>query len=167
MPIQLPIGAEEKFNGVVDLVKMKAIYLGRGRPGHDASSTATIPAELARPTATKWREQMVEAAAEADDELMEKYLEGDELTEDEIKRGLRARTIRSEIVPVLCGSAFKNKGVQALLDAVVDYLPSPTDVTPIEGTLEDGSRSMQRAADDDAPFAPWRSRSRPTRSSAR
>ena len=136
MPIVIPIGAEDKFKGVVDLVKMKAIYLGRGVAGHEVRLRAT-----SRPScveqAKEWREKMVEAAAEANEELMNKYLEAGELTEDEIKHGLRTRTIASEIMPMLCGTAFKNKGVQRMLDAVIDYMPSPVDIPPVTGTDED------------------------------
>jgi len=126
IPMQVPIGAEENFQGVVDLVKMKAIVWNDEDRGAKAEYK-DIPAELADECAT-WREQMVEAAAEATEELMNKYLEEGELTEDEIKAGIRQRTIASEIVPMFCGSAFKNKGVQAMLDGVIDYLPSPVDI---------------------------------------
>ena len=151
VPIQLAIGAEEDFKGVVDLVRMKAIYWNESDQGltYDLED---IPAELAEQAAT-YREQMVEAAAEANEELMDKYLEGGELTEDEIKKGLRIRTLANEIVPALCGSAFKNKGVQAMLDAVVEYLPAPTEVRAIEGVLDDGETVETREADDDAPFS--------------
>jgi len=148
--IQLAIGAEENFRGVVDLVKMKAIIWNEDDQGLTYTEEE-IPLELVA-EALRWREQMVESAAEANEELMDKYLEGVELSEEEIKQGLRLRTLANEIVPALCGSAFKNKGVQAMLDAVVDYLPAPTEVKPIEGLLNDGSSDI-RPADDDAPFA--------------
>ncbi len=150
VPLQLAIGAEEEFKGVIDLIKMKAIYWSEDDKGM-TYELADIPAEY-QELAEEWREHMVEAAAEADDDLMEKYLEEAELTDDEIKRGIRARTLSGEIVPALCGSAFKNKGVQAMLDAVIEYLPSPTEVKPITGELEDGSEG-ERPASDDEPFA--------------
>ncbi len=150
VPIQMTIGAEEGFSGVVDLVKMKAIIWNEADQGL-SFEYGSIPASMADECA-KLHEGLVEAAAEASDELMEKYLEGTPLTEEEIKWGLRTRTIRSEIVPVLGGSAFKNKGVQAMLDAVIDYLPAPTEVKPIEGILEDGT-AVNCPADDKAPFA--------------
>ena len=150
IPIQIPIGAEEKFLGVVDLVKMKAILWDDASQGMKFEY-AEIPAELLA-TAKEWREKMVEAAAEANEELMNKYLEEGDLTVDEIKYALRTRTIAGEIVPMLLGSAFKNKGVQAMLDAVVDYLPSPIDIKPVQGELEDGEMGA-RKADDTEPFA--------------
>ena len=131
VPIQLAIGAEENFRGVIDLIKMKAIIWNESDYGMTFESR-DIPAELVDDCA-EMREYLVEVAAESSDELMEKYLEGVELSEDEIKLGIRQRTLRNEIVPVIGGSAFKNKGVQAMLDAVVDFLPSPTEVKPIEG----------------------------------
>ena len=136
VPIVIPIGAEDNFKGVVDLIKMKAIYLGRGVAGHEVQLRATIPAEL-QADAEKWREQMVEAAAEANEELMNKYLESGELTEAEINAGIRTRTIAGEIQPMLCGTAFKNKGVQRMLDAVIDFMPSPIDIPPVPGTDDD------------------------------
>jgi elongation factor G len=148
--IQIPIGAEDAFKGVVDLVKMKAIYWDEASKGMKFEYR-DIPAELAE-TAREWREKMVEAAAEANEELMNKYLEGHALSEDEIKRGLRLRTLAHEITPMLCGSAFKNKGVQAMLDAVIEYLPSPVDIPPVAGENDRGL-AEQRAADDDAPFS--------------
>ncbi len=151
VPIQMAIGAEEEFLGVVDLVKSKAILWNEADQGM-SFEYGDIPADIADKCA-EMREYMVEAAAEATDELMEKYLEGGELSEEEIKAGLRLRTLASEIVPVLCGSAFKNKGVQAVLDAVIEYLPAPTEVKPIEGTLEDEETVETRPADDNAPFA--------------
>jgi len=151
VPIQLAIGAEENFKGVVDLIRMKAIYWNEEDQGL-TYDLADIPEDM-QADAEHWREQMVENAAEANEELMEKYLEGGELTEDEIKQGLRIRTLNNEIVLALCGSAFKNKGVQAMLDAVIEYLPAPPEVKPIEGTLEDEETVETRGADDDAPFA--------------
>jgi elongation factor G len=150
VPIQLPIGAEEKFEGVIDLIRMKAIYWAEDNMG-TTFDLREIPDEL-RAEATSWREKMVEAAAEADDTLMEKFFEDSELTNDEIRRGLRARTLKGEIVVTLCGSAFKNKGVQAMLDAVIEYMPSPTDVPAIKGILEDESEGA-RHADDTEPFS--------------
>src|SRR5512142_474955 len=148
VPIQVPIGAEDKFQGVVDLVRMKAIYWDDSSQGMKFEYRE-IPAELVE-TAKEWREKMVEAAAEADEELMNKYLEGHALSEDDGKKGLRKRTIANEIVPMLCGSAFKNKGVQAMLDAVVEYMPAPTDIPPVQGELENGKPGERRAADDEA-----------------
>ncbi|MFO8005090.1 elongation factor G [Thioalkalivibrio sp.] len=151
VPIQLPIGAEENFKGVIDLVKMKAIYWNE----EDRGATfeyREIPDEL-RAEADKWRENMVEAAAEANEELMEKYLEGGELTEEEIKAGLRQRTIALEVFPMLCGTAFKNKGVQAMLDAVIEYMPSPEEVPPIKGMKAGTDEPVERHADDEEPFA--------------
>jgi elongation factor G len=147
--IQIPIGAEDKFSGVVDLLKMKAIVWDDASQG-TKFEYQDIPAEL-KAQADEWREKMIEAAAEADEELMNKYLDKG-LEEDEIKRGLRKRTIAGEIVPMLCGSAFKNKGVQAMLDAVVDYLPAPIDIAPVKGVLENG-KDGERKRDDDQPFA--------------
>jgi elongation factor G len=148
--IQVPIGAEEKFQGVVDLVLMKAIYWDESSQGMKFD-LREIPAELVD-TCKEWRERMVESAAEANEELMNKYLESGELSVEDIKQGLRLRTVASEIVPMLCGSAFKNKGVQAMLDAVIDYLPAPTDIPPVTGELENGHEGSRRAADDE-PFA--------------
>ncbi len=152
VPIQLPIGAEEKFKGLVDLVKMQAVNWDEDSLGMKFEYV-DIPAELQGDCAA-WREKMVEAAAEASDELMEKYLEGQALSEEEIYAGLRTRTLRGEIVLAMCGSAFKNKGVQAMLDAVVRYLPSPLDKPPVKGILDDAAESEgERQADDSAPFA--------------
>ncbi len=151
VPIQLAIGSEENFKGVIDLIRMKAILWNEEDQGL-TYDLGEIPEDMAD-EAAHWREQMVESAAEANEELMDKYLEGGELTEDEIKAGLRIRTIANEIVPALCGSAFKNKGVQAMLDAVIEYMPAPTEVKPIEGVLEDDETVDTRGADDDAPFA--------------
>lgn len=150
VPIQIPIGAEEKFEGVVDLVRMKAIYWDDSTQGMKFE-LRDIPADLLK-TAQDLRAQMVESAAEASEEMMNKYLEEGELSEADIKQCLRIRTIASEIVPMLCGSAFKNKGVQAMLDAVVDYLPSPIDIPPVKGELADGTIG-ERKADDNEPFA--------------
>jgi len=151
VPLQMTIGAEDEFRGVVDLIKNKAILWNEEDMGM-TYEYGEIPAEIADDVA-EMREYMMEAAAEATEELMEKYLEEGELTEEEIKQGIRARTIANEIVPVLGGSAFKNKGVQAMLDAVIEYLPAPTEVKAIEGTLDDGETVETREADDDAPFA--------------
>ena len=151
VPIQLAIGAEENFRGVIDLVRMKAIYWHEDDQGL-SYETAEIPDEL-RADAEHWREGLVEAAAEATEELMEKYLEDAELSETEIREGIRVRTLANEIVPALCGSAFKNKGVQAMLDAVIDYLPAPTEVKSIEGVLDDGVTQAERHSDDEEPFA--------------
>ena len=150
VPLQLAIGAEDEFKGVVDLVKMKVIIWNEADNGN-TFEYGDIPADMLA-DCEKWRQNLVEAAAEANDELMEKYLGGEELTEEEIKAGLRARTLANEIVPILAGSAFKNKGVQAVLDAVIEYLPAPTEVKAIEGELPDGSRGSC-PADDNAPFA--------------
>jgi elongation factor G len=150
VPIQVPIGAEDKFEGIVDLVKMKAIYWDDASQGMKYEAR-DIPAGLVEEAKT-WREKMVEAAAEADDDLTHKYLEGHDLSVEDIKRGLRARTIRNEIVPMLCGTAFKNKGVQAMLDAVIDYMPSPVDIPPVQGE-DDKGRPAERKASDDEPFA--------------
>ena len=150
IPLQVPIGAEDKFEGVVDLVKMKAIYWDDASQGMKFE-LRDIPADLVE-TCKKWRENMVEAAAEANEELMNKYLEEGDLTEAEIKAGLRQRTIAFEIVPMLCGSAFKNKGVQAMLDAVVEFMPAPTDVPPVKGEGDKGQEVFRKASDDE-PFS--------------
>jgi elongation factor G len=152
VPLQLPIGAEENFKGVVDLVKMKAIIWDEASKGITFEERP-IPEDMVD-LCNEWREKLVEAAAEANEELMEKYLEGEELSVEEIKKALRARTLRSEITPMLCGSAFKNKGVQAMLDGIIEYLPSPLDVPAIRGVLDDAAESEgERAADDAQPFA--------------
>jgi elongation factor G len=152
VPIQLPIGAEEDFAGVVDLVRMKAIYWDDASKGMTYEAR-DIPAEMVD-LCNEWRENMVEAAAEADEEMMERYLEEGELSEADIKKGLRKRTLANEIVPMLCGSAFKNKGVQAMLDAVIDYMPAPPDVPAIQGMLDDAAETVEeRQSTDDAPFA--------------
>ncbi|WP_110456989.1 elongation factor G [Shewanella algidipiscicola] len=150
VPIQMSIGAEEEFKGVIDLIKMKAINWNEADQGM-TFTYEDIPAELAD-KAAEMREYLVESAAEASDELMDKYLEGCELSESEIKAALRKRTLANEIVLATCGSAFKNKGVQAVLDAVVDYLPSPVEVPPIKG-IDDKEQEVERPADDNAPFS--------------
>lgn len=150
VPIQIPIGAEDNFQGVVDLVKMKGIVWDEASKGVKFDYV-DIPANL-KDTAQEWHDKMIEAAAEADEALLEKYLGGETLTEDEIRAGLRKRTVAGEIVPMLCGTAFKNKGVQAMLDAVIDYLPSPVDVPAIAGHDED-DREIERHPSDDEPFS--------------
>ncbi|MEC8819606.1 MAG: elongation factor G, partial [Pseudomonadota bacterium] len=152
VPIQLAIGAEDGFEGVIDLVKMKAIYWDNEDLGLTFIEK-DIPAEL-EALALEYREKMVEAAAEANDELMAKYLDGEALTAADIKTGLRSRTLDNQIVPAMCGSAFKNKGVQTLLDAVIDYLPAPDEVKAIKGFLDDAAETQaERSADDKEPFA--------------
>ncbi|WP_152208461.1 elongation factor G [Marinobacter changyiensis] len=151
VPIQLPIGAEEDFKGVIDLIRMRAIYWNEEDSGMTYDERE-IPAEL-QDECAKYRELMVEAAAEANETLMDKYLEGGELTNDEIKHGLRARTLANEIVLATCGSAFKNKGVQAVLDAVIEFLPAPDEVKPIHGIVDEDGTEEVRPADDDAPFS--------------
>ncbi len=152
VPIQLPIGAEENFKGVVDLIGMRAIYWDEENRG-TTYEAKDIPDDM-KAECDQYREQMVEAAAEANEELMDKYLEGGDLNEKEIIKGLRIRTLASEIVPALCGSAFKNKGVQAMLDAVIHYMPSPDDVPPVKGILHDKDESEgERMPSDDAPFS--------------
>ncbi len=145
--IVIPIGAEDNFKGVVDLIKMKAIYWDEASQGMKFTY-AEIPAEL-QADAEKWREQMVEAAAEANEELMNKYLESGELTEAEITSGIRMRTIAGEIHPMLCGSAFKNKGVQRMLDAVIDFMPAPSDIPPVPGTDDDDKPVVRQRTDDE------------------
>jgi elongation factor G len=152
VPMQLPIGAEENFQGVVDLVRMKAIYWNEADRG-TTYEERDIPADMLDDCNT-WREHLVEAAAESSEELMERYLDQGELSEDEIRSGIRSRTLSNEIVPALCGSAFKNKGVQAMLDAIVYYMPSPLDVPAIKGHLDDADETLaEREASDDVPFA--------------
>ncbi|MGJ0431165.1 elongation factor G [Methylobacter sp.] len=151
VPMQLPIGAEDAFEGVVDLIKMKAIYWDEANMGMTFQEK-DIPVNMLK-LCEEWREHMIEAAAEGSEELMEKYLEDGVLTNEEIKQGIRAQTITNQVVPAFCGSAFKNKGVQAMLDAVVEYLPAPTDVRAIKGLLEDEVTEADRPATDDAPFA--------------
>ncbi|MGA1055066.1 MAG: elongation factor G [Pseudohongiellaceae bacterium] len=150
VPLQLPIGAEDEFKGVIDLVKMKSILWSEEDQG-TTFEYAEIPDDMTA-LCVEWRERMLEAAAEANEEVMDKYLEEGDLGEEELKAAIRQRTLANEIVPVLCGSAFKNKGVQAVLDAVVDYMPSPTEVKAIEGTQEDGTATTCEV-NDDAPFA--------------
>ena len=151
VPVQLAIGADEKFEGVVDLIRMEAIYWDESDQGRTYEAR-DIPEELVS-DANTWREQMMEAAAVASEELMDKYLEEGELAEEEIKQGLRIRTLANEIVPALCGSAFKNKGVQAMLDAVIDFLPAPTEVKAIEGLLDEQGTTGIRESNDEAPFS--------------
>ena len=150
VPVQLPIGAEDKFEGVIDLVKMKAIYWDDATRGMKFEERE-IPDSLLEDAKT-WREKMLETAAEANEELMNKYLEEGDLPIEDIKKGLRIRTINNEIVPMLCGTAFKNKGVQAMLDAVIDYMPSPVDIKAVTGEKENGEKD-ERQANDKEPFA--------------
>ena len=150
VPIQLPIGLEDKFAGVIDLVAMQAIYWDDASQGMKYERKE-IPAEL-QADAKEWREKMLEAAAEANEQLMNKYLESGDLSIEEIKLGLRTRTIANEIVPMLCGTAFKNKGVQAMLDAVIDYLPSPVDIPPVKGENDRGEPDVRKPGDEE-PFA--------------
>jgi len=150
VPVQLPIGAEEKFEGIVDLVRMKAVYWDDANMG--TSFELRDIADDMMADAEYWREKMIEAAAEANDELLEKFVQDGVLSEQEIRQGLRARTLTGEIVVALCGSAFKNKGVQAMLDAVIDYMPSPLDVPAITGVLENETAGVREAADEQ-PFA--------------
>jgi len=147
VPIQVPIGAEDNFEGVVDLVKMKAIYWDEASQGMKFD-LRDIPAALLD-TCKKWREAMLEAAAESSEEMMNKYLEEGDLSEADIIAGLRARTIASEIVPMMCGSAFKNKGVQAMLDKVVELMPAPTDIPPVKGELDNGEQGERQASDEE------------------
>lgn len=149
VPVQLPIGSEDSFEGVVDLIKMKAIYWSENDMGM-AFEERPIPENMIA-LAEEWRENMLEIAADGSDELMDKYLEEGDLSADEIKAGIRSQVLKNKIVPALSGSAFKNKGVQALLDAVIDYLPSPVDVKPVEGVAE--SEGEVRNANDDEPFS--------------
>ncbi len=151
VPMQIPIGAEDGFEGVVDLVKMKAIYWDESNMGMTFQEKE-IPVDM-QVLCETWRELIVEAAAEADERLTEKYLEEGVLTDEEIRWGIRVQTISSRIVPAFCGSAFKNKGVQAMLDAVIEYMPAPTDIKAIAGVLEDGETEAQRHADDNEPFS--------------
>jgi elongation factor G len=150
VPVVIPIGAEENFKGVVDLIKMKAIYWDEASQGMKFEYKE-IPADLVE-TAKEWREKMIEAAAESSEELMNKYLEGEELTEQEVMTAIRNRTIAGEIQPMLCGTAFKNKGVQRMLDAVVQFLPSPLDIPPVKGT-DDDEQPASRKADDAEKFS--------------
>jgi len=150
IPIQVPIGAEDQFEGVVDLVKMKAIFWDEGSQGMKFDYRE-IPANLVE-VSKEWREKMVEAAAEANEELMNKYLEEGDLSEEDIKMAIRQRTIAGEIVPMMCGTAFKNKGVQAMLDAVIEYLPAPTDIPPVNG-IDDNDQPVSRKAEDSEKFS--------------
>ena len=150
VPIQLPIGAEDQFEGVVDLIKMKAIYWDDESRGMKFEER-DIPANLQK-NASEWREKMVESAAEANEDLMNKYLESGGLEVEDVKKGLRIRTINNEIVPMMCGTAFKNKGVQAMLDAVIDFMPSPIDIVAIQGENDNGEPD-KRIADDNEPFS--------------
>ncbi len=151
VPIQVPIGKEDSFEGVIDLFEMKA-YIWRGDElGAKYDVTDEIPEEV-KPVAEEWREKMIEAIVETDEELMEKYLEGEEITVEELKKALRKATIDRELVPMLCGSAFKNKGVQPLLDAVIDFLPSPVDMPPVKGVNPNTGEEEERHASDDEPF---------------
>ena len=149
--MQVPIGAEEGFEGVVDLVTMKALHWDQESKGAQVEAR-DIPEHL-RAQCDEYREKVIEAAAESDEALMEKYFEQSDLSEQDIRKGIRIRTLNNEIIPVFCGSAFKNKGVQAMLDGVIDYLPGPLDVPPINGTALDGKTEMVRRADDAEPFA--------------
>ena len=152
VPMQIAIGNEDNFEGVVDLIRMKAIYWEEDNMG-SRYEEREIPADLLN-ICEEWRGNLVESAAEANEELMEKYLKGIDLSEADIKKGIRSRTLANEIVPVFCGSAFKNKGVQSMLDGVIDYMPSPADVEAIKGILDDGKESeAERPSNDDAPFA--------------
>ena len=152
VPVQLPIGAEDGFEGVVDLIKMKAIYWNEKDRGVTYEAREIAPEMLSE--CEQFREQLIEAAAEANEELMDKYLEEGELSEEEIRQGLRVQTLANEVVPCLCGSAFKNKGVQAMLDAVIHYMPAPTDVPAIKGVLDDKNKTEEeRPPKDDEPFA--------------
>ncbi len=152
VPVQLPIGVEDAFEGVVDLVKMKAIYWDGDTQG-TSYEERSVPGNL-RDLAELWRAKLVECAAEADEDLMEKYLESEDLSEEELRRGIRERTLGNEIVPAFCGSAFKNKGVQAVLDGVIDYLPAPIDVPPIRGHANGSDEAqVERRSSDDEPFA--------------
>jgi elongation factor G len=151
VPVQLPIGAEDNFEGVVDLIKMKSVIWDEENMG-TKFEYGDIPADMVD-LCEEYREQLIEAAAEANEDLMNKYLEEGELTEEEIKQGLRQRCIANEIVPMFCGSAFKNKGVQAVLDGMIEYLPSPVDIPPMEGINPDTEETEVRRASDDEPFA--------------
>ncbi len=152
VPLQLPIGAEDNFVGIVDLVKMRAIYWDDSSQGVEFSE-AEIPSDMQK-ECSKWREHLLESVAEANDEFMEKYLDEGDLSVSEIQTGIRQRTLSNEITPTLCGSAFKNKGIQAMLDAVIDYLPAPCDVPAIKGILDDGKDTeAERTSSDEEPFA--------------
>jgi len=148
VPVQLPIGSEDNFSGIIDLIKMKAIKWNDEDLGVSFSEE-DVPEDMID-ICKIWREKMVESAAEASEEILDHYLEEGDLEHNQIISGLRIRTISGEIVPVICGSAFKNKGVQAMLDAIIDFLPSPIDKPPINGVLEDGTRSTRKANDSDS-----------------
>ena len=151
VPIQLPIGAEDDFKGIIDLMRMKALYWD----GDDMGTSyreEDIPSDLLDQS-NEYREAMLESVAEASEELMEKYLENGDLTLEEIIQGIRIRTLNNEIVPTICGSAFKNKGVQPMLDCVIDFLPSPDEVEAIQGILEDEETTDQRSSSDEEPFS--------------
>jgi len=147
VPIQLPIGAEDKFAGVVDLIRMKEIWWDDSTQGM-RFEYRDIPASM-RAECEEWRAKMIEAAAEANETLLNKYLESGDLSTEEIKQGLRERSIRNEIVICMCGSAFKNKGVQAMLDAIIEYMPAPTEMPPVKGLLPDGKEGVRKASDDE------------------
>ena len=149
VPIQLPIGAEDNFKGIVDLIKMRA-FIHKDDLGKEIEET-DIPEDM-KDLAKEYRDKMIEAVAEQDEELMMKYLEGEELTDEEIKKGLRMGTIANTIVPVTCGSSYKNKGVQELLNAIVDYMPSPLDIPHIKGVDLEGNE-VERKTSDNEPFA--------------
>ncbi len=151
VPMQLPIGAEERFEGVVDLIKMKAIYWDDANMGMTFVEKEIPPDMLVE--CQKWRDYAIEAAADANEELMGKYLEAGVLSDEEIKAGIRQQTIANQVVPAFCGSAFRNKGVQAMLDAVIEYLPSPLDIKAIKGVLDDGVAEAERPPADDKPFS--------------
>ena len=148
--LQLPIGAESQFSGVVDLIRMQALRWHEEDQGQTFDLTE-IPAELGA-VAEEAREELIETVASEDDDLLEKYLEGEEITETELLRGVRLATLKNRLVPVLCGTALKNQGVQPLLNAVIDFLPAPTDVPPIEGIVPRKDRKEERESKDDAPF---------------
>ncbi len=151
LPLQIPIGSEDSFSGVIDLVRMQAIYWNEASKGM-VFEEKEIPAEMME-SCLKWRENLVEAAAEANEELMDKYLESGALSEDELKQGIRLQSLANQIVPAFCGSAFKNKGVQTLLDAIIDYMPAPDEVAEIKGVLEDGKTEKERKSSDEEPFS--------------
>lgn len=151
VPVQLPIGAEDTFSGIIDLITMKAEIYDKDDLGKEFD-IVDIPDDM-KEQAQEWREKMLEAVAETDEDLMMKFLEGEELTTEEIKRTIRKQTIAGEMVPVTCGSAYKNKGIQMTLDAIVDYLPSPLDIPPIKGVVPDTGEEAERPADDNGPFS--------------
>ena len=164
VPLQVPIGAEDTFRGVVDLINMKAITYGNDLG--DQIEVGDIPAEV-QPIADEWREKMIEALADLDDDIAHKFLEGEEIGADELRRALRAGTLAYKIVPVLTGSALKNKGIQPMLDAVIDFLPSPLDVPPVTGTRPARGEEVTRSTRSDRSRSPRSpSRSPRTRSSA-